>query len=158
TIAVLLSMTGYGEARLQDERWSVAVEVRTVNNRHLKLTTKISEPYGALEPEIERLGRDRIRRGAGQLPRRIQRTHRGEDYRLNLVALESYRDQLVRLLNGGGGGGAKSVDFSTLLALPGVVDEARPGPMDPQDDWPALAGVVAEALKRLEGVRRQEGS
>ena len=30
-------MTGYGEARLQDERWSIGVEVRTVNNRHLKL-------------------------------------------------------------------------------------------------------------------------
>ena len=53
-VDVLLSMTGYGEARLQDERWSVGVEVRTVNNRHLKLSAKISEPYAALEPELER--------------------------------------------------------------------------------------------------------
>ncbi len=35
---MLLSMTGFGEARLQDERWSVGVEVRTVNNRHLKMS------------------------------------------------------------------------------------------------------------------------
>ena len=32
---MLLSMTGFGEARLQDDRWQVGVEVRTVNNRHM---------------------------------------------------------------------------------------------------------------------------
>ena len=53
-------MTGFGEARLQDERWSLGVEVRTVNNRHLKLSAKISEPYSALEPELERLVRETL--------------------------------------------------------------------------------------------------
>ena len=55
-------MTGFGEARIQDDRWSVGVEVRTVNNRHLKLSAKISDPYGALEPDFERLVRETIRR------------------------------------------------------------------------------------------------
>ncbi len=41
---MLLSMTGFGESHRQDERWSIGVEVRTVNNRHLKLNAKISEP------------------------------------------------------------------------------------------------------------------
>ena len=49
---MLLSMTGFGEARLKDERWSVGVEVRTVNNRHLKLSAKISEPFAALAFKI----------------------------------------------------------------------------------------------------------
>ena len=101
---MLLSMTGFGEARLQDERWSVGVEVRTVNNRHLKLTAKISEPYGALEPELERLVRETIRRGTVQLLLRVERPRRAEDYRLNLVALASYRDQLRELLAGRGAG------------------------------------------------------
>ena len=35
---MLLSMTGFGEARLQDDRWIVGVEVRTVDNRHLTLS------------------------------------------------------------------------------------------------------------------------
>ena len=52
--ALLLSMTGFGEARNQDDRWTVNVEVRTVNNRHLKLSAKVSDPYNALEPEIDR--------------------------------------------------------------------------------------------------------
>jgi uncharacterized protein (TIGR00255 family) len=144
-------MTGFGEARLQEERWSVGVEVRTVNNRHLKLTTKISEPYGALEPELERLVRETIRRGTVQLTLRVERPRRPEDYRLNAAALKSYYDQVLAA-------GIKHQDVhSGLLALPGVVEEVRPGPDDPHDDWPALAGVVADALKRLQAMRREEG-
>src|SRR5918911_5296222 len=135
-------MTGFGEARLQDERWSVVVEVRTVNNRHLKLSAKISEPYGALEPELERLVRETIRRGTVQLVLRIERPRRAEDYRLNPVALASYRDQLLALQADPGG----PIDLAALLALPGVVEERRAPADDPHDDWPALAPLVAEAL------------
>ena len=66
-------MTGFGEARLQDERWAVGVEVRSVNNRHLKLNVKATEPYGALEPELERLVRETVRRGTVHLQIRVDR-------------------------------------------------------------------------------------
>ena len=91
-------MTGFGDARFQDQRWSIEVEVRTVNNRHLKLSAKISEPYAALEAELERQVREKVRRGAVQINLRIDRPRRAEDYRLNTVALRSYRDQLRQLL------------------------------------------------------------
>jgi uncharacterized protein (TIGR00255 family) len=151
-------MTGFGEARLQDERWSVGVEVRTVNNRHLKLTTKISEPYGALEPDVERLVRETIRRGTVQLTLRIERPSRPEDYWLNLVALTSYRDQIHQLQQLGKLRPEEMPGvYAGLLSLPGVVEELRPGPDDPHEDWPALSGVVAEALQRLQAVRAEEG-
>src|SRR5947209_14708136 len=111
-------MTGFGEARLQDDRWTVGVEVRTVNNRHLKLNARISEPYGSLEPELERLVRETIRRGTVQVVLRVDRPRRAEDYRLNAVALTSYRDQLAALA-----GGAAAPDLGALLALPGVVED-----------------------------------
>jgi uncharacterized protein (TIGR00255 family) len=152
---VLLSMTGFGEARLQDERWSVAVEVRTVNNRHLKLSAKISDPYGALEPELERLVRETIRRGTVQLSMRVERPRRAEDYRLNLVALASYRDQLRSLQ--GPDAPAAEAPVAALLGLPGVVEERKPSADDPRDDWPALSAVVAEALGRLQAARAEEG-
>src|SRR5258708_39024182 len=91
-------MTGFGDARLQDDRWSVSVEVRTVNNRHLKLNAKLSDPYGVLEPDLERLVRETIRRGTVQLSLRVDRPKKADDYRLNSVALMSYRAQLVALL------------------------------------------------------------
>ena len=46
---MLLSMTGFGEARHQDPRWTIQVEMRTVNNRHFKLSAKISEEVAAME-------------------------------------------------------------------------------------------------------------
>ena len=147
---MLLSMTGFGEARTQDDRWAVGVEVRTVNNRHLKLTAKLGDPYGALEPDLERLVRETVRRGSVQLTLRVERPRRAEDYRLNPVALASYRDQVRALQDG-------PVDLAALLTLPGVVEQARPTAVDPHQDWPALAAVVTEALAKLQAARAEEG-
>ncbi|HEV3167199.1 MAG TPA: YicC/YloC family endoribonuclease [Isosphaeraceae bacterium] len=146
-------MTGFGEARLQDERWSVSVELRTVNNRHLKLNAKISEPYGALEPDLERLVRETVRRGTVQLVLRVERPRKPEDYRLNTVALASYRDQM-RALNDDP---SHPIDPAVLLALPGVVEERKPTSEDPHEDWPWLSSVVAEALAKLQSSRAEEG-
>jgi len=150
---VLLSMTGFGEARLQDERWSVEVEVRTVNNRHLKMSARISEPYGSLEPDLERLVRETIRRGTVQMTLRVERPRRAGDYRLNLEVLASYRDQLRHLQEPS----APPPDLASLLALPGVVEERKVATDDPHDDWPALAAVVSEALAKLQATRAEEG-
>ncbi|WP_254054058.1 YicC/YloC family endoribonuclease [Singulisphaera sp. GP187] len=146
-------MTGFGEARLQEERWTVSVEIRTVNNRHLKLSAKISDPYGALEPDLERLVRETIRRGTVQVVLRIDRPRRVEDYRLNVVALTSYRDQLDALQ----GNSSVSTPLSALLVLPGVVEERKPSTDDPHQDWPALSGVISQALVKLQLARAEEG-
>ena len=149
---LLLSMTGFGEARHQDANWTVAVEVRTVNNRHLKISTRISDPYGALEPELEQFVRERVRRGTVQVGVRIERPRRAEDYRLNVVALSSYRDQLRELAGG------EPIDLGALLSLPGVVEEQRAAAPNVADEWPAISRVAVQALEALEIARSREGS
>src|SRR5438105_1923884 len=89
-VGVLLSMTGYGEARHQSDTLSVAVELRAVNNRHLKVVVRATEPYNLFEPEIEKTLRKSIRRGTIQVHIRCQRQALATDYRLNTVALRSY--------------------------------------------------------------------
>ena len=148
-------MTGFGEARLQDERWTVSVEVRAVNNRHLKMTAKISEPYGSLEPDLERLVRETVRRGTIQVVLRVERPRRTEDYRLNTTALLSYRDQLRAVLDFDAA--HASIDLAPLLGLPGVVEDRRPAAENPHEDWPSLAPVVALALQKLQTSRAEEG-
>ncbi len=149
---MLLSMTGFGEARRQDDRWTITVELRTVNNRHLKLNAKISDPYGALESDLERLVRETIRRGTVQASLRVERPKRAEDYRLNRVALASYKEQMQEITGRG-----VTIDMAALLSLPGVVEERRAATENPHEDWPALAEVVAEALGKLQGTRLEEG-
>ncbi len=146
-------MTGFGEARRNDDRWSVVVEVRTVNNRHLKLQARLSEPYGNLEPEFEKLVRETIRRGTVTLSVRVDRPRTEADYRLNLVALQSYQNQLNKLAGMTG----PQVQVGALLALPGIVEERKPSTDDPHHDWPALAAVTTEALNKLQAARRDEG-
>jgi len=47
---LLISMTGFGEARKQTGGMSIAVEVRTINSRHFKLSYRATDGYAALEP------------------------------------------------------------------------------------------------------------
>jgi uncharacterized protein (TIGR00255 family) len=151
-------MTGFGEARHQDPRWTVQVEMRTVNNRHFKLSARISDEFAAMEGALEQLVRERVKRGTVQVSLRIERPRRPEDYRLNLVALASYRDQLRQLQDGGAGaGGRGAIELAQLLALPGVVEEVRPAGQSPGEDWPEVARVVARALEALEASRAQDG-
>lgn len=148
---MLLSMTGFGEARLQNDRWSVNVEIRTVNNRHFKLSAKLTEPYSALEPDVERLVRESIRRGTVTLHVRVDRPKKAEDYRLNAVALASYRDQVQAVAR------QTTFDIAGLLSLPGIVEERKASADDPHEDWPALAAVVTEAVRKLQTARGDEG-
>ncbi len=151
-------MTGFGEARHQDPRWTVQVEMRTVNNRHFKLSARISDEFAAMEGALEQLVRERVKRGTVQVSLRIERPRRPEDYRLNLVALASYRDQLRQLQDGGAGaGGRGAIELAQLLILPGVVEEVRTAGQSPGDDWPEVARVVARALEALEASRAQDG-
>lgn len=150
---MLLSMTGYGEARRQDERGALQVEIRTVNNRHLKLTAKLGEPFAGLEADLERLVRETIRRGSVQLNLRVDRQRDADEYRLNLAVLAGYRDQLQALRPEG----SPPIDPVDLIGLPGVVADRRAEPTDPQEHWPTLASIVAEALVKLQESRADEG-
>ncbi len=70
---LLLSMTGFGEAHRRENGVAVAVEVRTINGRYFKLNFKSAEGYSVLEPEIESVVREQIKRGTVQVNLRIDR-------------------------------------------------------------------------------------
>ncbi len=147
----MLSMTGYGESRLKDERLAVSAEFRAVNHRHFKFSARISEPYSVYEPEIERKVREVAHRGTIQLALRIERPRQADQYSLNLVALESYRAQARAWL------GDQPFDPSVLFSLPGVVEDQERAHAEDRDDWPRIAAVVARALEAFQQSRQREG-
>jgi uncharacterized protein (TIGR00255 family) len=148
-------MTGFGEARRQTGRMSIAVEVRTINSRHFKLSYRASEGYALLEPEVEAATRDVIRRGTVQLNLRVERPAAAEDFRINTDVLESYRRQLEEYTTRREWN--VRIDLQTLLALPGVVAEEPWADEDPHEDWPEIEPVVQEALAALSKMRAEEG-
>lgn len=152
---MLLSMTGFGEARRQKGGLTVCIEVRTVNNRFLKLGVRCSEGYSALEPRIEQAIRGRIRRGTVQLLLRVEQKHGADDYRINADILGRYRKQLDALEREWGAG--EPIALAALLGLPGVVEEHGTDVNRAERDWPIIRETLEAAVGNLEQMRREEG-
>jgi uncharacterized protein (TIGR00255 family) len=76
-------MTGFGEAHRKDAQLAISAEARTINSRYFKLAIRCAEGYSTLEPQIEALVRQYIKRGTVQVTLRIERARASEDYRVN---------------------------------------------------------------------------
>lgn len=152
---MLLSMTGFGEARSHTDSLTVAVEVRCINSRYVKISTRMTEGFAVLEARIESAVRKRVRRGTIQVNVRVDRHHAPDDYRVNAEVLKAYRSQLdavARLL-----GSEETVRLESLLMLPGVVSEDADHDADAEQHWPAIEQTLNTALTQLDRMRSEEG-
>jgi len=156
-VGVLFSMTGYGEASYQSDVLNLAIELRAVNNRYLKVSLRAAEPYNLLEAEFEKVIRRTVRRGTIQVHLRCQRQFAPQDFQINAVALRSYLDQVrgvsedLRLPEGG------QALLAQVLALPGVVPEPASAAFRLEEEWPVMEQVLEKALARLQAMRQEEG-
>lgn len=146
-------MTGFGEARGGDDRLAVAVEVRSINSRHYKLSLRSSEGYASLEQPIDALLRSRFRRGAVQLNLRVRRLNQADDFQINRDVLLGYHQQLESI-----GVEGAAVPLDVLLPLPGVVAERGAEDIDAAADWPVIEPVVNQAVDALIAMRLEEGA
>lgn len=152
---MLLSMTGFGEARSHTDSLTVAVEVRCINSRYVKISTRMTEGFAVLEARVESAVRKRVRRGTIQVNVRVDRLHAPDDYRVNAEVLRAYRSQLeavARLL-----GSEETVRLESLLMLPGVVSEDADHDADAEQHWPAIEQTLNTALTQLDRMRSEEG-
>ncbi len=150
---MLLSMTGHGQAtkRLRDA--IIDVEIRTVNNRFLKVVSKLSDCVSALEPQLEGLVRDHLKRGSVNLLVRVQIGSQSNAGAINANSLRDYIKQSQNI--------ASEIEvpiainLGELLMLPGVLE------LSDQRADPALLTLAREAvidsLKSLNLMRKQEG-
>lgn len=158
---MLLSMTGFGEARLTEASATVVAEVRTVNSRFLKVTTRFSDGFASLEPNVEAMIRSQIRRATVQVNIRIELTKAAEDYRINVDVLRQYADQFrseVGPILSGIEMPAGRIGLEALLALPGVIDDSRSAVIEVEEYWPIVEKTLAKALKNLGDMREKEGA
>jgi uncharacterized protein (TIGR00255 family) len=156
-VGVLLSMTGYGEARYQSDKLTLAIELRALNNRYLKVSVRAADPYHLLEPEFEKVIRRTVRRGTLQVHLRCERQYSPQDFRINCTALQSYFTQLRGVAADLGLADHNEGLLGQVLALPGVVAEPGTQSFDLHEDWPIMEQVLQEALGRLQNMRQEEG-
>ena len=147
---MLLSMTGHGEALVQDETASVQVEVRTVNNRFLKLNVN-TDLDAALQSQVEGLIKQKVGRGSVSVRLKSRPAGDAQPYQLNESLLRSYWLQLSEIA-----GASQSVNLESLLTLPGVVEESS-SPDEQEKLWPIVQTAVEQALENLNEMRAREG-
>ena len=135
---------------------SIFVEVRTVNNRYLKIGLRSSEPLGAMELPIEEEIRRFISRGSVQVTIRMTAEKSTDSYRVNTALLSAYRKQWVDWMQSEGLPLPTEWQTSSWLTLPGVIVET-PSEEDTSDQWLHLQDTLRQALEKLVAMRKQEG-
>ena len=154
---MLLSMTGFGEARTQTEAAAATVEVRAVNNRHLKVTVRGSDPYPLLESELEKVVRRHVRRGTVLVQVRVERKAAAVGLAIDADALAGYLRQIRAACAAAGTPEYAAPLLAGALALPGVAPEGARHGGPPEGEWPAVEQALEAALRKLDAMRRDEG-
>jgi uncharacterized protein (TIGR00255 family) len=148
-------MTGFGAARPSSTRYAVETEIRSLNNRYLKVRIHAPAAVSILEPEIENFIRGRLSRGAVDVWIRVTDLYPAEGYKLDLDLVRRYRefaDGLARELGASG-----RIEVKDMLMLPGVVSDVG----GENEVIPAVKDMIFksldEALSDLERMRSREG-
>ena len=157
-VAECLSMTGYAQARNEQNGWAVRVSIKSVNHRFLDLKLRLPEGFDLYELRLRQLLRERIHRGhvevhvnvdpAAAAPVQVNR----ELAQTYMRVAEEFRQQSRA---------AADVDVVAILRLPGVIaglSAAVPEAEDEQERLgQALDACLLEALHKLDDMRRSEG-
>lgn len=148
------SMTGYGRGEAAAEGFRFAVELHSVNRKHIDIALGLPRTLISLEARIReillsRLARGRINATVTVHPT-VDSTAQVVDWELATIYADSMRTLQQRLgLEGG-------LTLDAVLRGPGVL--LTPGQdIDPEAAWPALETAIKAALKALLAMRQAEG-
>ncbi len=148
------SMTGYGEAQVHEGGITYRVQIRSLNNRYFKLTTKLPEPFQLFESEVEKQLRSRLGRGSLTLTLRIRDETPAGGCEINIPLLRRYVEQIERAIDGRP---TLRLDVATLVNLPGV---CQPPEFDETVQGTRLAllkKLTDVAVEKLIAMRAVEG-
>jgi uncharacterized protein (TIGR00255 family) len=149
----LQSMTGHGRAQQIEEGLSIDAEVRSVNNRFLKVTFKLHESLAYLENQIEGLVREKVRRGSVHVTLRLSGGSAAMANKVSESTLKSYLDQVRSSV--GRDGYQIVIELGSALQLPGVL-LPNPGP-EPEKLTALALSTIGQALDDLNRMRQIEG-
>jgi uncharacterized protein (TIGR00255 family) len=152
---MLKSMTGFAQARVEQDGWALRISVRSVNHRFLDLHLRLPEGFESFEPRIRQAVRDSIRRGHVDLTLHLEaagpaavQVNRAVAAAYLKAAEELRREYAL----------SAEPDLAAILRLPGVIaGDALPAGADAEAFSASVQKCLSEALARLEEMRCLEG-
>lgn len=151
---MILSMTGYGDARTTEDGVSYRVEIRCVNNRYFKASIKMPEQFQRFEADVDRLLRTRLVRGSITFSLRIADESPAAACRINTVLLDEYARQITAVC---AKYGEARIDFSRLLDAPGVLQEPEIDESRLAAQFKIIESLAHRAMDSVIAMRRTEG-
>lgn len=152
---MLKSMTGFGRAESKDEKTVLTVEIRSVNNRFLKVSTKLPDSLLAYREQWEKILKNRLSRGSVFMDIEYRLLQEPPGFQVNLETLKGYYGSLKELREELGPEG--DVPLASLFSLPGICERVRVEENDLAELVPVFEKLVNSALDELMGMRVQEG-
>ena len=148
------SMTGFGEARIEENDHAYHVEIRSVNNRYFKPSIHLPDDFAFLETEVERLMRQHLTRGSVTLRLHVRDLSPQAAQEINSGAVQAY---VTRLQEAVGPDTRVVIDLATLLTLPGACQPHELTETERERKWEVLARLTKTALDHLIAMRAREG-
>src|SRR3984893_5669812 len=153
-----LSMTGYSQARGEQNGWAIRVSVKSVHHRFLDVRFRLPEGFDIYESRLRQIVREKIHRGHVDVNVNVQ-PGAAAPVQVNRDLLQAYArsaEELRQQMEG-----SAPLDVVSLLRLPGVIGGlALPLPeTDEEQDQlgQALDACLREALAKLDDMRHAEG-
>ncbi len=150
------SMTGFGQASRQSERFRMTVTLRGVNHRFLDLSLRLRDELRRQEPALRDLLTGRLWRGRVEVSVEVAAIGSREVEvsidRDTACAVRALADDLKT-----GGVVSGDLSFGDLLRLPELVRVEIPDPEWTAADRGMLLGVAEDALEQLIEARATEG-
>lgn len=148
---MLLSMTGQGVATVSDENATLTIEIRAVNNRHLKINLRAPDSLIAHESSIEKQIRSVVGRGTINVNIKVMKHSRQDDFTIDTELLQAYQAQLRSLSQ-------TSPSLESLLGLPGVVINNVTSESSVASVLTLSNDALQQALGQFNAMRETEGN
>jgi uncharacterized protein (TIGR00255 family) len=152
---MISSMTGFGEVTAEVDGMVYSVEIRSVNNRHLKAYVRLPEKAAFLNELIEKMIRKELSRGTVNYSLRMHNISSQGDVEIDKNTLKGYIDNLKEVA--AESGLEEKMDLAVLLTLPGVVQDIAPSEEMAEKLKAVILDLTGKAIDKLKEVRAQEG-
>ena len=149
------SMTGYGDAVSETPEFVLGIDIKAVNNRFLKISSKISDEVSFLQVDLDEAVRKRLARGSIFFTLRFQPTTFSDLYQVNEDVVKKYVDTVKKLREELGS--TEDVRLQDILTLPGAIKADDSVIPERAEVLPIALETMENALEKMIEMREHEG-
>jgi len=149
-------MTGYGQARFEDEHYSISAEVKSLNSKFLDVTIRMPKSFNDKEILIRNLISEKLERGKVSLVLEFSnKLDSVAKVSINERLFHAYYDKLKKLSDGVE---SNSADLFKMAVMFPEVIETTEDDSHREEEWALIYPVIEKAIENCNNFREKEGT